>query len=587
METHDNRDESQDKHAIRIGIMCKGTTFEEWQARCLDNLLALDGVQAVLLIIDDAKADSPTVFDKIRNILSNPGGILFLLYMRFICRPRAQHRVDMAKFFLGVPSIDCKVIKKGKFSQYLSETDIETIHGYSLDFILKFGFGIIRGEILKLARYGIWSFHHDDEERYRGLPPCFWEIYNGDSVTGAILQRLTERLDGGIVLKKGFWSTEKGSYAKNIDQSYYESARWPAQVCIDIRNGTTDYIDAPPSQTKAPIHYAPNNLQVLSFLIKTLRYRLTSKWRALFRHEQWNIGIGYESIDTFLKPDHKPKIHWFPTPKRSKFLADPFGIVKNGKITVLCEDFDYGPGKGIISSIELIDKAASYRCKPAMDSPYHMSYPYLFEHQGEIYCTPETHQAREISLYKAQEFPYSWIKIGTLIQNIAGVDPTVFPYEGHWWLTCTDQEQGPDSNLFIWYAPDPLGPWKPHASNPVKTDVRSARPAGTPFIYNGNLYRPAQDCSRTYGGRIVLNRVIRLTPTEFKEESAGVIEPYTNSPFPHGLHTISSIGNFTLVDGKRWIFVPSAAKHTLTAWVSRKLRHKRWLWPLGYRRRNV
>ena len=40
----------------------------------------------------------------------------------------------------------------------------------------------------------------------------------------------------------------------------------------------------------------------------------------------------------------------------------------------------------------------------------------------------------------------------------------------------------------------------------VKTDVRSARPAGTPFVYQGELYRPAQDCSRTYGGSIVIHR---------------------------------------------------------------------------------
>src|SRR3990170_2959561 len=142
-------------------------------------------------------------------------------------------------------------------------------------------------------------------------------------------------------------------------------------------------------------------------------------------------------------------------------------------------------------------------------------------------------------------------------------------YEGVWWLISTDQ--GSYFNLFVWYAPDLLGPWKPHAANPVKTDIRSVRPAGTPFMYNSYLYRPTQDCSRTYGGRTVLNRVTRLTPTEFKEELAAVIEPYTNSPFPDGVHTISAVGDITLIDGKRFIFIGSAFKRVLIGWFTKIL----------------
>ena len=595
MGRHDHCNESQIQRPMRFGIMCRGTTFAEWQARCLENLLALDGVQVGLLIIEDVhvgpsarlRTGPLTKLNKIKIVLATPHRILFNFYTQFIGKPQAQRRRDLASLFSGVPSLRCKVIKKGKFSQYFSEADIETIRAYDLDFILRFGFGIIRGEILSVPRYGVWSFHHDDEEKYRGGPPCFWEIYNGDDVTGAILQRLTDRLDGGIALKKGFFRTLKDSYARNIDQAYYESAKWPAQVGVDIRNDNADYLNAPPSQTKAPVYHVPNNPQMLSFAIKILRNRLASTWKALFRHPQWNIGIVHEPIDTFLQPDAKPEIHWFPNPKKSRSLADPFGIARSSEITVLCEDFDYRSRKGVISSIELVDRSFSSRPKPAIDLPFHISYPYLFEHQGEVYCIPETYRAREISLYKAQEFPHTWTKIGTIVQNIAGIDPTVFQYEGLWWLTCTDHQQGSSLSLFIWYAPGLLGPWEPHAANPVKTDIRSARPAGTPFMHKDYLYRPAQDCSKTYGGRIVLNRVTQLTPTAFKEEPAGVIEPDVNSPFPHGRHTVSSVGNFTIVDGMRWVFDRSAARHALSTMVSLKLRRHRWLWPWGYWRRNA
>jgi hypothetical protein len=97
----------------------------------------------------------------------------------------------------------------------------------------------------------------------------------------------------------------------------------------------------------------------------------------------------------------------------------------------------------------------------------------------------------------------------------------------------------------------------PHATNPVKVDAGSSRPAGTPFVHGGELYRPAQDCSKTYGRRIVLNRVIKLTVSEFEEERAAVVNPDSNGPYPHGLHTISSVlnaPNVTLIDGKRIVF---------------------------------
>jgi len=86
--------------------------------------------------------------------------------------------------------------------RYFNAEDVATINKKDLDFILRFGFNIIRGEILNAARYGVWSFHHDDERKYRGSPPGFWELYYRDPVTGSILQRLTDRLDGGIVLKR-------------------------------------------------------------------------------------------------------------------------------------------------------------------------------------------------------------------------------------------------------------------------------------------------------------------------------------------------------------------------------------------------
>jgi hypothetical protein len=70
-------------------------------------------------------------------------------------------------------------------------------------------------------------------------------------------------------------------------------------------------------------------------------------------------------------------------------------------------------------------------------------------------------------------------------------------------------------------------------------------------VHEGVLYRPAQDCSRTYGGALVLNRVTRLTETAFAEEVAVRVEPDRTGPYPDGLHHFVPFGDVTIIDGKR------------------------------------
>lgn len=195
----------------------------------------------------------------------------------------------------------------------------------------------------------------------------------------------------------------------------------------------------------------------------------------------------------------------------------------------------------------------------ALDLPTHISHPYIFEHQGKIFCLPETADAREIALYRCHRFPQSWEKASTLIARVPGVDGTPFRHEERWWLFSTIRNGSVNSDLYAWHAPDLFGPWQPHQKNPVKQDAGSAKPAGTPFVSRGILYRPAQDCSKKYGRRVIINRIIRLTPDHFAEEDAATIGPLERAPFPSGIHTISAVEKITLIDGKRYRFKAAAA----------------------------
>ncbi len=557
---------------LRFGIMCAGTVFPAWQARCLEELLALRGVSPGLLIVDPRPPARSSTLARLKR-LARGKGVLWALYDRWFVRGRseAMSPVDLSGRLSGVPVLRCEVARRGEHSEHFSDRDVAGIRRHGLDFILRFAFGIIRGEVLRAARFGVWSFHHGDLEKYRGVPPCFWEVFHGDPVTGAVLQRLTERLDGGVVLQRGYFRTIAHSYVQNRDAAYFRSASWPARVCRDLQNGAASFLEEPPSSTAAPILRNPTNRQMAVFALRTMRNALAFHLGSLLRAEQWNVGIVQAPIHRFLDPGFRPRVRWLRPMPLGRFLADPFAVARHGRITLLVEEYHDARRRGRISAVDgdgILFGAPS----PAIEGPFHMSYPYLLEHGGEIYCIPETHETGEVVLYRAERFPDRWVRVCALLEGFPAVDATVFPHEGRWWLLCAEEDRGAESRLFAWHAPELSGPWTPHAANPLKTDVRSARPAGTPFVHGGRLYRPAQDGSRTYGGAVALNRVLRLTATDFAEEVVAVITPERGGPFPDGLHSLSAAGEFTVVDGKRRRFVPQVFRQELGAKLRRALR---------------
>jgi hypothetical protein len=267
--------------------MCTGTRFPAWQARAIETLVAMDGVSVELLIIDKKGAErSPAA--KLQRLalklkqLKRRQGRLWPVYERFATRRSVAERpVDLSDVLSSVCVITCAVTRQGRYSEYFSHDDVDAIRGIELDFILRFAFGIIRGDILTAARYGVWSFHHGDETKYRGSPAGFWEIIRREPETGAVLQRLTERLDAGIILQRGSFRTVPYSWIENRDRVRLGSADWPARVCDELRSGTAaSYIDAEPSTTDAPILLRPRARELGRYLVAAAKNsRTDATWK--------------------------------------------------------------------------------------------------------------------------------------------------------------------------------------------------------------------------------------------------------------------------------------------------------------------
>ncbi|MCB1452265.1 MAG: hypothetical protein KDJ43_01360, partial [Rhizobiaceae bacterium] len=92
------------------------------------------------------------------------------------------------------------------------------------------------------------------------------------------------------------------------------------------------------------------------------------------------------------------------------FYADPFPMVRDGRDYLFFEDLDHKTDKGVISVVAFDDQGRPGEARVVLEEPWHLSYPFLIEEEGEIYMIPEASLSGEISIYRAVDFPSGWRK---------------------------------------------------------------------------------------------------------------------------------------------------------------------------------
>ena len=273
------------------------------------------------------------------------------------------------------------------------------------------------------------------------------------------------------------------------------------------------------------------NLAILRLLSRFAKHAIGSYLSV----EQWQLAV--DSSPDFSRLANPQVV----TPPADRFWCDPFLLEKDGALHVFIEEYPYRSGKGHIAVLSRSSSGEWSGPVTALDKPYHLSYPFVFEHEGELLMLPETTAAGRVELCRCVRFPDQWELDTVLIDNIAGADGTLWYQDERWWLFLDVRDE-----LCIFYADSLRGPWLPHRLNPVKSDARSSRPAGRIFRNGEDVVRPAQDCSVQYGREVVFNKITRLGVSDFEELEIGRLHtPWNGST---GCHTFNQAGNITVVD---------------------------------------
>lgn len=531
---------------LKVGFLLDSFLVPRWQKEIIDFVLTNPGCSVQLVALNTPSSKKKKSEKEVYRILRKVDRALFKV------KQDAFAREGVSMLFEGVEVVKVSTSLK-KFITQISEQDSQFIKSKQLDVLVRFGFGIIKGEILSAARLGVWSLHHGDNAVNRGGPPAFWEIVNREAVTGVTLQQLTEKLDSGIVLGKAFTRTDLTSFNRNQNAVFWSGVELFCS-CLDhvAKRGDHAELIKQNNQSniyKGPLYRDPRNGKAIRIFFQFWLRRLLQALSGIFRKQQWAIYVGqgvYSSapfMDSFRKFTPHAGVDW----------ADPFIVEKDGRHYLFFEELPAKSKRAHISYMELNTKNSKPVPVKVLEEEHHLSYPFVFEQEGKYYMIPEAASSNQLWLYISEDFPGKWKKHTLLLKGVSLYDPTVLYHDGYWYLFGTQKPlagSSADQYLYIYFSKDLFSDeWKSHPQNPVTRDVRGARPAGKIFKHEGKLIRPSQIGAPKYGYGIRFNEIIKLTPEEFEEKTVQDILP----SWRKGLlatHTFNSVGGVIVVDGQ-------------------------------------
>ncbi len=227
--------------------------------------------------------------------------------------------------------------------------------------------------------------------------------------------------------------------------------------------------------------------------------------------------------------------------------ADPFLYEYNGETFLFAELFHRIKGKGVIG----VAKVKNGKCgkfKVCLNLPYHLSYPCVFEDDGDIYMVPECARSKKISVYKAVNFPCRWEESYVLYDG-PGVDTTPVPNSLSnklSFITTLRINDNKENNCL--YAVS-----RGDSKKLLLNNDYTVRSAGHFFKCNNDFFRPSQDCTDSYGGALVFKKLIDVSLENYKEETYKRICPddirvNEKRYVFNGIHTYNKTDEYEVID---------------------------------------
>ncbi len=547
---------------LKVGLLLDDQKVPAFVYEILSRIASSESCSIDLIIMNDSDASQ----SKLEKLKANTHKIGYFIYTRLDAKlytpvPDPEEEKDASSFFKNANILKVKPVQK-KFTDRLTNEDVAKVKAYKLDILLRFGFRIVKGGILNAAKYGIWSYHHGDNKVNRGGPPAFWETVENWPETGTIVQRLSDKLDGGTVLFRSWTLTHPISPKANFDAQLWTSVPFMPRLLDQLYSQGEEVffndvkkLNSGPDLYGGKVYRAPKNLQATGIIFRQC-YKIIRKalqkmfylnhWFLLYRFSKDGMSTNLQRFQTITSP-------------KDRFWADPFVMTRDNRHYVFFEELMYDTDRGHISVIEIKKDGEITESVPILTPDYHLSYPFIFEaadmnlesDTNQLYMVPESADNETVELHRCVAFPHKWEFVMNLFSGVMLRDSTLFYHHNKWWLFATKEELGGNANeeLFLYFADDfKTDQWTSHPQNPIISDTKRARPAGKIFEHDGKLYRPSQKCWGLYGYGLNINEIITLNETDYKEVQVNSLEPNWDKK-TLGVHTLAYADGLTVSDG--------------------------------------
>jgi hypothetical protein len=556
---------------LRLVVLVDEEGVARYGRAVIDDLLRADFVQVVgCLRLSTARQ---------RLMKRRSGGLVFQLFCKYVeSRYRAapdpfemvdcnEHLAEIEPGSIQVPTGDAGDSDRGKLNSRLLELNP--------DIVVDLSSADLRGAYCAVPRYGFWRFHFGDSRRYPDGSGFLREVIEGETLTGVELHNIAADRALDDVLCRAEFSTEP--YPSRLmnrfgpvwsAQHFVIQQLWKLHVLgpIAVRKQSTDM------RVTGKSGRLPSAASIALWPSGKIIRRLRRERKTGSRPWTWRLAVRKSAVPLHVNTSRPMlmEFQWLPT-ARDLSWADPRLFRYDSSNWLFFEQWQTGLTKGEIWCGLLGQDGCVSEVRQCLRQPYHLSYPQLFEEQGEIFLIPESEEAGGVDLYRARQFPNDWVLERRLI-GFPCVDPTVFKWRDRWWMIASPQNvKGVAAISWLFSAPHLTGPWLMHPAGPVATSAENARGAGQIFSSGSKLIRPSQDCGLCYGRALIFNEILSLDGESYAENSIARVDAGWK-PGLAGVHTYNRLDDWEVIDGgftadcEDSLFYPSETDRRSVGW---------------------
>lgn len=265
------------------------------------------------------------------------------------------------------------------------------------------------------------------------------------------------------------------------------------------------------------------------------------------RHNLWNLGFIEEGLQDTLK-NKKPKIHWVKKRINDRWFADPFILdVTESEIIILAEEYCYDVRRGRIARVVIDWKTYEEKnFEIILDLPTHLSFPFIIRQNDKVYLVPENSASGYSTVYEYDDASRKLTPLHYLAEE-SFADATIFEMDGKSYL-CTTMLPDTNSTSVKIYSFDKENLKVVDKIATVEFPIVCGRNAGEVFSVDGQLYRPAQDCTLRYGHGVILQKMT-MKDGEWKFEDVNSFYPCTFN-YNQGMHTFNNYKGLIVIDAR-------------------------------------